>query len=246
MIFRLIHDLVAMFRLPEVTIDLMRKETEGNDPFYRDLVDKFHAEATAPHPRLRFVGAIERGVALCPLPREADGYLELVEPAGHRNVKKAKRLGYVFGRIDYNRYLDDVGDIRRSAEVRQGRMPDAYLQGPVTPCRNPPSRSRTHDYPYFGVTKDGRLVAYAGVLVAGELAMIEHILGHAQHQADGVVPLLIAGIAGVLIAEYGDVKYFGYGTWFGAGTTLRRFKRKFGFRPYRVRWELGEGKAVRL
>ncbi|OGV59646.1 MAG: hypothetical protein A2498_13815 [Lentisphaerae bacterium RIFOXYC12_FULL_60_16] len=231
--------MMAWFRLPEVTIDLMARRTAENDCFYRGVVDEFYRDATRPHPKLRVVGALERGVALCPLPATHMAYLAGLEPAGRRNVNKAQRLGYRFEPIDYNRYVDDIAAIRRSTEVRQGRMPESYLKGPVEPCRNPPSKTTVHDYPYFGVLKEGRLVAYAGVLVAGELGMIEHILGHAEHQADGVVPLLVSGMAGVLVGGYPSVRYYGYGTWFGAGTTLRRFKRKFGFRPYRVRWVLG-------
>ena len=88
----------------------------------------------------------------------------MIEAAARRNYKKAVRNGYEFARIEFNDYLEDVGAIWRSAPVRQGRMPDHLLTGTPRPCSNPPSRSRVHDYPHFGVLKDGTLVAYAGNL----------------------------------------------------------------------------------
>ena len=75
-------------------------------------------------------------------------------------------------------------------------------------------------------------------MISGELGAIEHIYGHAGYQSDGVVPMLIMGIAKVMIEEKEIVKVYTYDTFLGAGETLRRFKRKFGFRPYNVRWKL--------
>ena len=69
--------------------------------------------------------------------------------------------------------------------------------------------------------------------------MLEHVYGHADRQPDGVVPMLIVGIAEHLIRQRPMVKYFCYGTYFGASTTMRRFKRKFLFEPHRVDWQLG-------
>ena len=104
--------------------------------------------------------------------------------------------------------------------------------------QDPPSRDPCHGYAYFGVFADDTLVAYAGCLVAGEVMMIHMIFGHADHQGDGVVPLLISGITEVALQEYAQVRYLAYDKWFGASPTLRRFKRKLNFTPYRVRWVL--------
>jgi GNAT superfamily N-acetyltransferase len=96
-----------------------------------------------------------------------------------------------------------------------------------------------HDYPYFGITRDGRLYAYAGCFVAGEFCEIQTIYGHAAHQPDGIIPLLITSIAECLIRDYSEVKYYSFGSYFGANETMRRFKRKFGFQPHKVTWKLG-------
>ena len=68
--------------------------------------------------------------------------------------------------------------------------------------------------------------------------MIEHIYGHAAYQSDGIVPLLLVGMGEYVRAHYPTVMYYGYGSYFGASETLRRFKRKFCFQPYRVKWLL--------
>ena len=233
---RLLKDIAWLIRMPRVTVSLAGSQAAGNHPFYGQLVGDWYRAAARRHRKLPLVRALEYGVALCELPATSEAYLMMVEPAGRRNVKKARRLGYDVGPILFNDYLEDIREIRNSADVRQGRVDDDFRE--VSPCTDPASKSALHDYPYFGVTKGGCLRAYAGCFVAGELCMIEHILGHAAHQSDGVVPLLIAGIADTLLARYPNVKYYAYGTFFGGGETLRRFKKKFKFLPHRVTWRL--------
>jgi len=123
-------------------------------------------------------------------------------------------------------------------------MPDNYRQGIVTPCQDPPSRNTVHDYPYFGAFQNDKMIGYCGCIVAGEYCGIEQILGHADYLPIGPVPLMIIGVAAYLFEHHRQVKYYGYGMYFGAGETMRRFKRKFGFLPHRVDWTLGEAQMV--
>jgi hypothetical protein len=234
-------DLAEIARLPEVTIDLMLRATRENDPFYEKMVRQFHAETRARHRRFPLLRHWRYGVALCPLPAAAAEYVASIESAARRNYKKAQRLGYTFERLDHNRFLADMKGIHASTDVRQGPMPDRIVHGAVKPCNDPPSRTNAHDYPYFGILKDGHLVAYCGGLVAGEAFLIEQLYGHAAHHANGVVPMLLIDTAGYLCAHYPRVKYYVNEMYYGAGETMRRFKRKFGFVPHKVRWELGEG-----
>jgi len=199
--------------------------------------DAFRA-MTRRHRRFPLIRADEYGVALCRLPATFDAYFMSIEAAGRRNVKKAERAGYAFARLDCNAHLADIADIIRSAKTRHASMPD-LPDGGLRPCANPPSRSAAHDYPYFGVTRAGRAVAYAGCLVCGEICMIEQILGRADMQADGIVPMLIIGVARHVIRHHPLVKYYSYGLYFGANETMRRFKRKFRFEPHKVKWVLG-------
>ena len=237
---RYFKDLNMIRHLPRVTVDLMVRDAAGNDPFFERVTRDFFRSSRKRHRKFPLIGVLTHGVALCELPETADEYFMMIEAAGRRNVKKANRNGYEFARVDYNDYLEDIGEIRRSTDQRQGRLDEAFLKGEVGRCENPESQTATHDYPYFGVLKDGKLFAYMGVLIAGELAIIEHIYGHAGVQSDGVVPKMIVDTAGYLMEHHPSVKYYGYGSYFGASETLRRFKRKFKFLPHRVRWVLGD------
>ena len=180
------------------------------------------------------------GVAVCHLPREFDESHGIERRAARRNVKKARRLGYEFRKIEYNDYLSDVREIRCSANERQGALPEEFVNGDVRPSNNPPSRDEAHDYPFFGVLKNESLFSPMAVaLCADEFCMLEHVYGHAERQPDGVVPMLIVGIAEHLIRYRPLVKYFCYGTYFGASRRCGASKRKFLFEPHHVCWKLG-------
>jgi len=240
-----IKRLAELWRMPRVAIDLMQHATAGNDPFYREVVQQFYREARQRHPKVPLFRALQVGVSLCRLPASFDEYLARIEPSARRNLKKAARLGCTFQRIDYNDHLTAIKAIRQSAEVRQGKpMPAAYLSDELRPCTDPPSQTNLHDYPYFGVFQDGRLLAYASCLVSGELCFLGHILGHAQHLDVGPVPLLIAEIARYQMAHYPHVAYYAYGTHLGATDSMQRFKKKMGFVPHFVTWTLGETAPV--
>ena len=238
-ITKLLADALALLRLPSVSINLMHGATQGNDPFYGDLVGKFHRNTQKRHRKFPLLRQYAHGVALCVMPADFDAYLAALESSARRNFKKSLRNGYTFQRIAFNEFLGDIAEIRRSTDVRQGAMSRDFLEKEVEPCRDPPSRAEVHDYPYFGVVKDGKLVAYAGCLVAGEAFVIEQIFGHAAYQSDGIVPMLLIGMAEYAFAHCPRVRYYVYGTFFGAGPTLRRFKTKFRFLPHRVKWILG-------
>ncbi len=226
--------------LPKLRIDLKCAEAAGNDPFYRDYTEQFYRETQRRHPKFPLVKAMGFGAAIKVLEPDFDAYYMAVEGAARRNHKKALRKGYEARRIDFNSHLDDVREILASAEVRQGRaMPERLLKGEIKQNTNPPSRDPAHDYPFYGTLKDGKLLAYTGCFVCGEICMIETIYGHADFQSDGVVPMAIIEGARDVLSNHPGVKYYMYGTTFGAGEGLQRFKRKFGFLPHRVQWVLG-------
>lgn len=235
---QVLQDLREMAREPALVVNLMQEQAAANDPFFGRITSEFYCEAMRRHPKFPLLRRFCHGVAIRPLPDSFDQYFMTIEAAARRNFKKAARNGFVFSPIDYNAFLLDIARIRRSAEFRQGKMPESMLAGFVTPITNPPSLSTYHDYPYFGIVQDGTLFAYAGCFVAGELCLIEHILGDAAAQSEGIVPMLIVSIAGHLMQHYPAVKYYSYGTYYGAREEMRRFKRKFGFLPHRVRWQL--------
>jgi hypothetical protein len=233
------RDLVAMTRDPQIAVDLMYRDTRGNDPFYRALVLDFYRSAHRRHPKLLLFRRLSHGVALATLPRTFNEYFMKIEAAARRNVKKAQRLGYDFSRIAYNEYLEDISAILQSTECRQGRMSQELLEAPLKPSRNPVSQTSVHDFAHFGILRKGTVCAYAGCFIAGEICLIERIFGHAALQGDGIVPMLIVSIAEHLYERHPNVKYYGYGTYYGAREEMRRFKRKFLFTPHRVLWNVG-------
>ncbi len=225
--------------LPSVTIDLMLTRTEDNHDFFRDVTLAFYRQAHSRHPKFPLISRVKYGLAVCRLAQHEKSYFDRLEPTGKRNIRKAIRLGYRFAPISYNHHLPDIDHIHQSTRVRQGRAMDEHLLRNAMPHANPASRNKYHDYPYFGVFRGDRLVAYAGCLVAGQLCSIEHIYGHAQFQQNGIVPLLLSSTADYLQAHYPHVSYYTYGTYYGATPSMQRFKRKFLFEPCRVNWRLG-------
>lgn len=234
-----VGEFFKMLMEPKLVVNLMFGSVDGKDAFYARVTTDFYREARQRHPKFPLLRRLQYGVALCRLPSKFEEYFRMVESAARRNFKKAERNGYRIQVINFNDYLNDIASIRSSAKVRQGVMSEDYFSDTVQSCMDPPSKTITHDYIHYGVIKEGKLVAYAGVLVAGELAMVEHILGHAAFQSDGVVPMLIIGMTKCLLENYPSVNYYGYGSYFGSGETMRRFKRKFCFTPHRVKWVLG-------
>jgi hypothetical protein len=237
-----LRDLVREVRqLPTIPVNLMLAETSANASFFRDITQQFFRDATRRLPIFPLVRQMEYGVALCDLRADEKPYSLRLDSAARRNLKKAARLGYTFERIDYNAHLEDVTRIHRSSSVRQGRdMPAELLLDDAAAHTNPQSANPLHDYPYFGIFKENRLVAYASCLIAGELCGIDTIYGHADFLSDGVVPMLFASIGEYLPTQHPSARYYCYGTYYGGSDTMKRFKRKFLFTPHRVKWVLGD------
>ena len=235
-----LRDLADVMRMPAVTVNLMARAAQANEPFYQRMVSEFYALTQTRHRKLPLVRHWQYGVALCALPATFEEYLDQIESSGRRNCKKATRLGYRFERIEHNAHLQGIQAIHQSTAVRQGDMPEQIVHGEVRPCADPPTRTDVHDYPYFGVLLGDTLAAYSGSFVCGEIFMIEQLYGHAEHHANGVVPLLVTEMARYMLAHHPHVKYYANEMYFGAGSSMRRFKKKFGFLPHKVTWELGE------
>jgi hypothetical protein len=234
------RDIIDIFRLPRVSINLMFEKTTINDPFFGRVVKNFYKEATSRHPKLPFIKALQYGFALCVLPVDFNTYFMSLKSSARGNYRKAHREGYAVKRFDFNAHLDDVREILQSSAVRQGKFPPHVRESYVHPINDPPSRTPYHDYPYFGVFRGGKLFAYASCLVAGELCNMADFYGHIRYERDGLVSLLVIEIVQELFKSFPAVKYFGYGTYFGASESMRRFKRKFLFYPYRADWILGD------
>lgn len=233
-----IRDLIDIYHLPTASVNLMLEKTAQNAPFYSELVKSYHAEAKSRHPKLFFIDRYKYGFALCKMPGDFETYFSRLESAARGNYRKALKLGYEMKPFDFNTRLEDIREIWQSTPVRQGTLPLEIREGRVRPVTHPPSLTPYHDYPYFGVFKDGKLLAYAGCMVAGDLCNLADFYGHDRYLKDGIVPLLIIDIARELYKSYPAVKIYSYGTYFGASESMRRFKRKFLFYPHKVSWIL--------
>ena len=202
----------------------------------RELGRRVYHHHTRRHPRYRLIGNKTLGVGLIQL-AEFEGVAEYLDSINGKNsaayyARKALRRGYRISIIDRNEYVDDIFQINTSIEARQGqKMASAYQERqseyPVQ-----------EDYRYFGVLDEtGRLHAYCWLLLAGEVATADTLLGHAETLNDGTMYLLMTRIVEWLY-EQGTTDYLMYDTFYGASDGLVMFKRKLGFRPYRVSWRL--------
>jgi hypothetical protein len=214
-----------------LTAPRVRVELFG-DAFVRGIYEAY----TAPHPRFRVVARKRWGVALLPLAASQRNYLqgrsrELVR----RKRRRALSQGFTFRRFAATERVDDMLAINRSALFRQGRrMEESYLDPQAVRrfCEANPA--------LFGVfDRQDSLRAYAQVPVLGDVGSFNRLLGHADALHHGVMYLLVSEAIGVLIAAKnarGYPSWAMYDTFWGAKPGLAHFKRRLGFRPYRVDW----------
>ncbi len=193
-----------------------------------------HAAFTKRHPRYYLIRNKSLGIALIDLRAFATrvAYVESVREkdfAGH-HCKRAKSRGYVLRELDRNDFLDDIYAINISMSERQGRpMDQAYLKKPA------PATTLAHHRFYGVISEHGRLVAYCRLGVYGNFAATDQLLGYRNN--DGTMYFLLAEIICLLIDE-GRMDYFMYDSYLGARPGLQDFKRRLGFKPYRVRYSI--------
>jgi hypothetical protein len=215
----------AVATLPACAITLDRSE-DGR---------RLYAAFTRRHPRMPLLRAKTHGVALIHL-RDFPAGAAYLESVGGKNsaayfTRKALRAGYIFQPVDLNDHVGEIDAIHRSAPERQGKAIDpAYVK-------------RLDRYPvnehnaYYGIVRDGKLVAYLWVVRSGQLALLNRIMGHADYLRDGIMYMLVTSyIAGE--CDAGGQHVVMYDTWFGASEGLRLFKSRCGFRPFRVIWKM--------
>lgn len=225
--------------MPKLNVNLMYKLTKDNDPFYGMVTKKFYNMCNSYHPKYKVIPRYRYGIAIMSLTKTWSEYFKSLSGPAQRNYRKALKNECVFKRIEYNDYLDDIYDIIHSTDIRQGEMRVNNSDNYMIPNNDPKSNTTYHDYPYFGVLLNNKLVAIGSCLIAGEYAELTTVYGNVKYQQLGIVPFMVINAVRMLIEEYTNVKYFGYDTYFGARVGMRRFKRKMLFSPFKVRWILG-------
>ncbi len=233
-------DFRLLLGMSKVNINLMLSKTKGNVPFYGEMVNQFYSNAQRSHSRCRVIKNYAKGIALCLLSENFDEFFKEIDATIRQDCEKALRSGYTFQKINYNYFLSDIKEIHQSADRRREKLSEEFLKADLKECKNPLSLTNIHDYPYFGVLKDGKLCSYLGCFIAGEICLIEHIFEHAEHHSEGVMPFLIMETARHVLNAYPKVRFYGCGTYFGASESLKRFKRHVCFFPYQVNWLLDD------
>lgn len=176
--------------------------------------------------------------AMLRIPQSQANYLERIGDKARNMIRKAQRQGYVYSKVDPNDYLDDVLEIRTSDPVRQGKpIPDYYKVRPTQMIDEPFCNGcNLHGEDFYGVFKDGKLVAYTTIFFYGELGQVNHILGHVDHLQDGVMNLLISEMVREVIAHRPWVRAINYLYPHASKTNtgIGLFKRSIGFLPERL------------
>lgn len=189
---------------------------------------------TRPHPRYRVFRNKSLGAALIRLRDFSSGsaFIESLRHTGNagRERRRAIARGYALRTIDRDDHVDAIHDINLSSAERQGRpMSEAYLSKQT-------AFDKHAHVDHVGLfDRQGRLRAYCDLCRLGNFALFDRVIGYKN--PDGAMYYLITQVTCDLIEE-GQLQYLMYDTMFGARPGLSDFKRRLGFRPYRVKYTL--------
>lgn len=158
---------------------------------------------------------------------DPDRYLTLIGTKSRNMLRKADAAGLTFGGFDWNERLDELYAINTSKPIRSGRpMRPSYLQRPQP--RSSSSTCSAHRSVYLGGFDDaGELRAYVVLALAGELAIVNTILGHGDYLTLGIMNGLVREIVRAA-RETDRVTAINYLSLTGPHG-LVRFKRSVGF-----------------
>ena len=217
--------LKEIYLLPRINISFHYKDEEDK---------KLHRYFTKPHPRYKVFPNKSVGAALINLKEFADYETYLKSVSGKNSVayyaRRCLKEGFKCKKINISEYADEIILINTSEPERQGRaMDNSYIE--------------KLDYPidikneYFGVFEENKLVAYLWLRYQGEFVIANRLMGHADYLKRGVMYLLLASaIENLMKEKNNEINFVMYDTYFGASEGLKLFKRRFGFKPYFVKW----------
>lgn len=181
--------------------------------------------------------------ATMPLPRSREAW-----EAEHRTARKrawhADRCGYWARPFNRNWHRDHIEQINTSRAYRQGRPMDKSYETPDT-SPLPDYPCELHAIRYYGVfnaqysDRDETdmlevLVAYMQVYRAGDLMLVSQVLGHAEHEKQGVMYLLFRHALEAEGAIAPGVCV--YNRWDSGTDGLRFLKARIGFEETAVEW----------
>lgn len=173
-------------------------------------------------------------VALLAIPCGGLNYIDVVRPKTRNMLRKAENNGYTYNSYNYNDYLKDMERVNKSTSFRQDRpMAPAYREH-LNPIGEVTNTCTLHAQVYIGGFKDEHLLAYAWLLICNDVAILNRIIGHADHLAVGVMNGLIKALVDYC-QTCPSVKYLNYLNMASASGTLTGFKQRVGFESYQVK-----------
>lgn len=184
--------------------------------------------------RLPLLRKVTFGLALLPVPDDPQDPFSGPALKNFRSrYRRAQKIGYTFAAFDGPAQLKAVLDIHKSAPERQNLPMDAaYLDAAKVGSYLKFSRS------LYGVFDgEGVLRAYCHWPVAGDVAIVQRIIGDRRLLRDGIMYFLIGKMALHFAQERKRAGYpcwMGYGSYLAGTTQMRVFKKECGFRPHRV------------
>ncbi len=212
--------------LPQAEIEINTGDEDGKRMF---------SYYTKRHPRFFIIRNKTIGVALLPL-GSFDSFNAYLNSVSGKNsaayyARKAEKNEYTFREIDPDQFAEAIHRIHVSSDKRQGKaMSGSYLKPLLQYPKNPNNS-------YFGLFKDEELVAYLWLLRSGELLTFNRLMGHADYLKDGIMFMLVLkGIEQIFKLEPRP-GFLMYDTLLGASEGLALFKKRLGFKPYKVKWK---------
>jgi hypothetical protein len=212
-------------RAPRVTIDCF-----GGD--YPKLIWNVFTQR---HPKFPLMRRNTFGTALQKMPATDKLLGGGAYKTMRSNIAKAKKRGYSFRAIRPEDYSNDIMAVNLSSIERQGKpMDSSYTDLNAVKAYN----GQPGDW--FGVfDQKDKLQAYTHLPVIGDAFVFSRILGNATLLNDGIMHMLVGETLRQMAVKrdkIGHPNWAMYDMFIGGGAGLREFKKRTGFRPYRVTW----------
>lgn len=179
-----------------------------------------------------FIPLKKYNCAVIPLSQFLDyeGYIKSVKGKNSADYfsRRSQKLGYCWEIFDANKYTEAIFEINTSASQRQGRMMDAGYLKEVTHWPNDENNI------WVGVFDEHhQLVSYIWLVISGELALMNRILGHQLHLSNNIMYLNCIGAISYLFERNPRLNVM-YDTFGRKNNGLVLFKKRIGFKPYTI------------
>lgn len=175
-------------------------------------------------------------LALCPV--VPDYYTQVLNDKARNMIRKSHRH-FEYFTFNHNSYLVDMFEINTSKSVRQGqRMTSSYLERPKPIVIGNTLCHTVHDEWWLGAfdIKTHKLRAYSHLVLVGDLAIINRIIGHGDYLTFGVMNGLIHSMVTRLLKDT-KVKWVNYLDLINCSDGLKHFKKSVGFSTHKVTFE---------